>query len=238
MDDQFQQASPKAQEMADFTEASDPFALFFRWMKEAEAAEPNRSRGHGRRHGRCRRASQCADDSLEGCRRPRLRLLHQQRERQGAWSSPATPKAALLFYWKSLGRQIRIRGPIEPTSEAEADAYFATRHRESRIGACASRSVAAARKPRRARRGGGAPHQGVRIGRRAAPVLLVRLPASFRSRSSSGGAGPSACMTASCSAALRRATPGPRPASIREDITTNLPFLGASGIRLVRVGPD
>jgi pyridoxamine 5'-phosphate oxidase len=48
------------------------------------------------------------------------------------------PKAALLFYWKSLGRQIRIRGPIEPTSDAEADAYFATRHRESRIGACAS----------------------------------------------------------------------------------------------------
>jgi pyridoxamine 5'-phosphate oxidase len=48
------------------------------------------------------------------------------------------PKAALLFYWKSLGRQIRMRGPIEPASEAEADAYFATRHRESRIGACAS----------------------------------------------------------------------------------------------------
>ena len=40
MDDQFQQASPKAQEMADFTEASDPFDLFFRWMKEAETAEP------------------------------------------------------------------------------------------------------------------------------------------------------------------------------------------------------
>jgi pyridoxamine 5'-phosphate oxidase len=48
------------------------------------------------------------------------------------------PKAALLFYWKSLGRQIRIRGPVEPATEAEANAYFATRHRESRIGACAS----------------------------------------------------------------------------------------------------
>jgi pyridoxamine 5'-phosphate oxidase len=51
----------------------------------------------------------------------------------------ANPKAALLFYWKSLGRQIRLRGPVEPANEAEADAYFATRHRESRIGACASR---------------------------------------------------------------------------------------------------
>ena len=51
----------------------------------------------------------------------------------------ANPKAALLFYWKSLGRQIRVRGPVEPASDAEADAYFATRHRESQIGACASR---------------------------------------------------------------------------------------------------
>src|SRR5262249_4312634 len=48
------------------------------------------------------------------------------------------PKAALLFYWKSLARQVRIRGLVEPATAAEADAYFATRHRESRIGACAS----------------------------------------------------------------------------------------------------
>jgi pyridoxamine 5'-phosphate oxidase len=50
----------------------------------------------------------------------------------------ANPQAALLFYWKSLGRQIRVRGAVEPTTSADADAYFATRHRESRIGACAS----------------------------------------------------------------------------------------------------
>ena len=48
------------------------------------------------------------------------------------------PKAALLLYWKSLHRQIRIRGAIEPVSDAEADAYFASRSRESRIGAWAS----------------------------------------------------------------------------------------------------
>jgi pyridoxamine 5'-phosphate oxidase len=50
----------------------------------------------------------------------------------------AAPKAALLFHWKSLHRQIRVRGPIEPVSDAEADAYFASRSRESRIGAWAS----------------------------------------------------------------------------------------------------
>ena len=50
----------------------------------------------------------------------------------------ANPRAALLFHWKSLRRQIRIRGPIEPASDAEADAYFATRSRASRIGAWAS----------------------------------------------------------------------------------------------------
>ena len=51
----------------------------------------------------------------------------------------ANAQAALLFYWKCLGRQIRLRGPVEPATDEEADAYFATRHRESRIGACASR---------------------------------------------------------------------------------------------------
>jgi pyridoxamine 5'-phosphate oxidase len=48
------------------------------------------------------------------------------------------PKAALLFYWKSLHRQIRVRGPVEAVSDQEADAYFASRSRESRIGAWAS----------------------------------------------------------------------------------------------------
>ena len=50
----------------------------------------------------------------------------------------AHPKAALLFHWKSLRRQVRVRGPVEQVSEAEADAYFATRARHSQIGAWAS----------------------------------------------------------------------------------------------------
>lgn len=48
------------------------------------------------------------------------------------------PRAGMTFYWQPLGRQVRIRGPVEPVSAAEADAYFASRPRQSRIGAWAS----------------------------------------------------------------------------------------------------
>ena len=122
----------------DFTEATDPFALFRAWMAEAEAAEPVDPE-----------AMALATVDAEGLPNVRMVLLKGADERGLVFYSncdsakgrelAANAQAALLFYWKSVGRQIRLRGPVEPATDEEADAYFATRHRESRIGACASR---------------------------------------------------------------------------------------------------
>ena len=137
MADQSQRNLAEAGEGAAFTEATDPFALFRTWMAEAEAAEPVDPE-----------AMALATVDTEGLPNVRMILLkgadsqgfvfYTNCESAKGHELAATPKAALLFYWKSLGRQIRMRGPIEPATSAEADAYFATRHRESRIGACAS----------------------------------------------------------------------------------------------------
>ena len=127
----------KAQGTQDFTAAEDPFALFRRWLAEAEKSEPADPG-----------AMAVATVDAEGMPNVRMILLKGADERGFVFYTncdsakglelAANPKAALLFYWKSLGRQIRIRGPVEPVTDAEADAYFATRHRESRIGAWAS----------------------------------------------------------------------------------------------------
>jgi pyridoxamine 5'-phosphate oxidase len=125
-------------ETPDFTEATDPLALFFAWMAEAQASEPADPE-----------AMAVATVDSNGLPNVRMILLkgadargfgfYTNCESAKGGELAANPKAALLFYWKSLGRQIRVRGPVEPASTAEADAYFATRHRDSQIGACASR---------------------------------------------------------------------------------------------------
>jgi pyridoxamine 5'-phosphate oxidase len=127
----------KAQGTQDFTAAEDPFALFRQWLAEAEKTEPADPE-----------AMAVATVDAEGLPNVRMILLKGADERGFVFYTncesakglelAANPKAALLFYWKSLGRQIRIRGPVEPATDAEADAYFATRHPESRIGAWAS----------------------------------------------------------------------------------------------------
>jgi pyridoxamine 5'-phosphate oxidase len=128
----------KAKGTQDFTAAEDPFALFKQWLAEAEKTEPADPE-----------AMALATVDAEGLPNVRMILLkgagprgfvfYTNCESAKGLELAANPKAALLFYWKSLGRQIRVRGLIEPVTDAEADAYFATRHRESRLGAWASR---------------------------------------------------------------------------------------------------
>jgi pyridoxamine 5'-phosphate oxidase len=124
-------------EIQDFTAAEDPFALFQDWLAEAEKSEPADPE-----------AMAVATVDASGMPNVRMVLLKGADERGFVFYTncesakgrelTATHAAALLFYWKSLGRQIRIRGPVEPTTDVEADAYFATRHPLSRIGAWAS----------------------------------------------------------------------------------------------------
>ncbi|MFC5371462.1 pyridoxamine 5'-phosphate oxidase [Brevundimonas faecalis] len=118
-------------------ERDDPFALFVEWLEAAKTSEPN--------DANAMTLATVDDDGLPDARMVLLKdvdgrgfTFYSNRESakgQELWSNPA---AALLFHWKSLRRQVRVRGRVEPVSEAEADAYFASRARESRIGAWAS----------------------------------------------------------------------------------------------------
>ena len=116
---------------------TDPFALFDAWFAEALAKEPND-------------ANAMALATVDGNGLPDVRMvllkgvdadgfvfytnLGSAKGRQLA----AQPKAALLFHWKSLRRQVRVRGTVTPTTPEEADAYFATRARPAQLGAWAS----------------------------------------------------------------------------------------------------
>ena len=122
----------------DFTAADEPLALFSAWLKEASAAEP-----------RDPTAMTLATVDADGTPNARMVLLKGLDERgfvfytnmdsQKGRELDSLPKAALVFHWKSLNRQIRIRGPVEHVTEAEADAYFATRPKQAQIGAWASK---------------------------------------------------------------------------------------------------
>jgi pyridoxamine 5'-phosphate oxidase len=120
-----------------FTERDDPFGLFGEWLAEAEKTEPNDAN-----------AMTLATVDEEGLPNARMVLLKDFSERgfvfytnyesQKGQEILGTMKAALVFHWKTLRRQVRVRGLVEKVSEAEADAYFASRPRDSRIGAWAS----------------------------------------------------------------------------------------------------
>jgi pyridoxamine 5'-phosphate oxidase len=116
---------------------ADPHAIFEEWLAEACLSEPNDPT-----------AMALATADAQG--RPSVRMVllkgHDERgfvfytnldSRKGA-ELARNPYAALLFHWKSLRRQVRIEGPVAPVAEEEADAYFATRSRDSQLGAWAS----------------------------------------------------------------------------------------------------
>lgn len=115
-----------------------PFSLFGEWFTAAKGSEPKYPD-----------AVTMATIGLDGIPSARTVLLKEWDDRgfviytnlEGGKGREvaANGRAALCFYWKSLDRQVRIRGAMEQVSDEQADAYFATRPRESRIGAWASR---------------------------------------------------------------------------------------------------
>lgn len=115
----------------------DPFGLFGEWLAEAEKSEPNDPN-----------AMSLA--TVDGQGRPSLRMVllkdfdergfvfYTNLESKKGQDLAGNPHAAICLHWKSLRRQIRVEGAVEPVTAEEADAYFASRARGSQIGAWAS----------------------------------------------------------------------------------------------------
>jgi pyridoxamine 5'-phosphate oxidase len=122
----------------DFTEADEPLALFSAWLADAGASEPNDPT-----------AVALATVDAEGLPDVRMVLLkgfdaqgfvfYTNFESAKGTQILGSMKAAMCFHWKSLRRQVRLRGPVEIVSDGEADEYYASRPRGSRIGAWASK---------------------------------------------------------------------------------------------------
>ena len=117
--------------------AADPFQLFDEWFAEAQASEPDEPEAMA--------VATTGKDAQPSVRMVLLKAhgpegftfyTHEQSAKGEDLAE--NPRAALLFHWKSLGRQVRIEGRIESVPDAEADAYFASRGRDSQIGAWAS----------------------------------------------------------------------------------------------------
>ena len=122
--------------MIDEIAEDEPLSPFQRWLNEAWKGEPN---AH---------AMTLATSSLDGRPAARVVLLkgldqrgfvfYTNLESRKSTELAANPHAALCFLWKSLNRQVRVEGTVEAVGDDEADAYFATRPRDSQIGAWAS----------------------------------------------------------------------------------------------------
>ena len=116
---------------------TDPFQLFDQWLTQARASEPNDPE-----------AMALATAGPDGQPSVRMVLLkghgpdgfvfYTNEESAKGQQLRENPKAALLFHWKTMRRQVRVEGSVERTTDAEADTYFATRARDSQLGAWAS----------------------------------------------------------------------------------------------------
>jgi pyridoxamine 5'-phosphate oxidase len=125
----------------DFTTADEPLRLFAAWFEEATKSEP-----------RDPTAMSLATVDADGRPNVRMVLMKSFDERgfvfytnidsQKGQELDANREGALLFHWKSVNRQVRLRGPVERVADVEADAYFATRPRLAQIGAWASKQSA------------------------------------------------------------------------------------------------
>ena len=164
----------------DFAAAAEPFALFEAWFAEAVAHEPNDPN-----------AFALATVDASGLPNVRMVLLkgldapdHPERgfvfytnfESAKGSELLASRKAALDFHWKSLRRQVRIRGLVSVVSDAEADAYFATRPRGPPARRLGLAAIAAAGEPVRAGEGGGDGYGALSARRNSTAALLVGLP--------------------------------------------------------------
>ena len=122
----------------DFTAADEPLRLFSAWLTEATASEP-----------RDPTAMTLATIDADGLPNARMVLLkgadargfvfYTNMDSQKGRELAVHPQAALVFHWKSLNRQVRVRGDVGRVTDAEADAYFATRAKQAQIGAWASK---------------------------------------------------------------------------------------------------
>jgi pyridoxamine 5'-phosphate oxidase len=126
----------------DFAAADEPLRLFAAWLENATTSEP-----------RDPTAMTLATVDADGLPNARMVLLKGTDERgfvfytnmesQKGRELDVHPAAALVFHWKSTNRQVRVRGPVERVSDAEADTYFATRPKQAQIGAWASKQSSA-----------------------------------------------------------------------------------------------
>lgn len=115
----------------------DLIARFGAWLADAEASEPNDPNAVALATADADGRPSVRMVLLKGLSEAGFVFYTNQHSRKGG-ELAANPNAALLFHWKSLRRQVRVEGPVEPVGDAEADAYFASRGRTSQLGAWAS----------------------------------------------------------------------------------------------------